>query len=228
MPNPIQPIMEKIDSRVMRERALIFITALAVVFLVWNLLLQSRFDKAREALELEAQQISSEQKTLEGRISELILSVASDPAIARNHEISQLNQRIADVESRLAGLSQGLIGVAQLPKALEDVLQKMTAIKVLQIRTLPASELRLATSVATTPASGTAVAAESGTGVYKHGVLIRVSGTYQQLLALMLEIEGLSWRFYWESLDYRVTQYPNAVIDIRVFTLSSEEGLLGV
>jgi MSHA biogenesis protein MshJ len=229
MSNAIQQTMEKIDSRVIRERVLIFLTLLALVFFLWDFLLQSRFDNERKAIELEAQQIISERQALEGRIGELTMALATDPAIVRKNEITQLNERITKVETQLSSLSQGLISASQLPKALEDVLQKTSAIDVLQVRTLPASELQLTEEKKEAlPANAATAVAEAGTGVYKHAVLIRVSGSYAQLLNLMTEIESLPWRFYWESLDYRVTEYPEAEIDIRVFTLSSEEGLLGV
>lgn len=227
MPQAITELMEKIDARIIRERILIFLSLLAVVFLLWDFTVQSRVDGTRETLEIESKKISDEQKVLELRIAELTAALASDPGIVRKIEIENLNVLIAELEARLTGLSQGLIGVSQLPKALEDVLQKTGAIKVLQVRTLPVDELRLESA----PAPNTindSVAAPSGTGVYKHAVLIRVSGSYLQLLQLMTEIEALPWRFYWESLDYQVTKYPDATIDIRVFTLSSEEGLLGV
>lgn len=229
MPDAIQQLVEKIDSRILRERVLIFITLLAIIFLLWNLLLQGRFDDEHKRLELEAQRVSAEQTALEVHISELTQALVNDPTVVKKNEIIQLNQRIKDVETNVSGLSQGLIRASQLPKALEDVLQKTAAINVLQVRTLPASELRLAAKkVETSSSTSPAPQEESGTGVYKHAVLIRVSGSYSQLLKLMAEIESLQWKFYWESLDYRVTRYPDATIDIRVFTLSSEEGLLGV
>lgn len=225
----IQQLMEKIDSRILRERVLIFITSLAVIFLLWNFLLQGHFDKERKALDLDAQKIAAERTSLEARISEVTLAMASDPAIGKNTEIAGLNKRIVEVETQLSGLSQGLISSSQLPRALEEVLQKTSSINVLQVRTLPASELRLAAKVeASSIAASITNDAEGGTGVYKHAVLIRVSGSYPELIQLMREIESLRWKFYWESLDYRVTEYPEAVIDIRVFTLSSEEGLFGV
>lgn len=228
MPAAIQQLMEKIDSRVMRERVLIFITSLAVIFLLWNFLLQGHFDKERKALDLDAQKIAAERAALEARVSEVTLAMASDPAIGKNTEIAGLNKRIVEVETQLSGLSQGLISSSQLPRALEEVLQKTSAINVLQVRTLPASELRLAAKVEASSIASITNDEEGGTGVYKHAVLIRVSGSYPQLIQLMREIESLQWKFYWESLDYQVTQYPEAVIDIRVFTLSSEEGLFGV
>lgn len=225
----ITQLMEKIDSRILRERALIFLTALAVIFVLWNFLIQAKFDRERAALNSQQTQIATEQKSQESQIAILTQTMASDPAIAKKNEISRLTTNIEEIELQLSGLSQGLISAEQLPKVLEEVLLRTSSVKLLQVRTLPATELQLAAS---TPAGGGeqggAVNNEGGTGVYKHGVLIRVAGSYSQLIQLMKEIENLEWKFYWESLDYTVEQYPNATIDIRVFTLSSEEGLLGV
>lgn len=226
MPPAIAKIIEQIDSRVLRERVLIFLTLLALVFFLWNFLVQATFDRERKRLQAEAEKLTLEQKALESRITTLSLSLASDPAIAKSNEIDLLNSNISAVESRLSGLSQGLIGAEQLPKVLEDVLQRTASVKLLQVRTLAATELQLAT-VKNDPAGATKPDMR-GAGVYKHGVLIRVAGNYSQLIQLMTEIEALHWKFYWESLDYTVKEYPDAEIDIRVFTLSSEEGLLGV
>lgn len=226
MPPAISNLFEKIDSRILRERVLIFITLLAVVFLLWNFLVQVNFDRERKMLQAEAEKISSEQRSLETQISTLAMAMASDPAIAKNNQINKLNNEISVVEERLSGLSQGLISAEKLPKVLEEVLLRTASVKLLQVRTLAASELQLTATTAQTNSAGEANS--GGTGVYKHGVLIRVAGSYSELIQLMTEIESLQWKFYWESLDYTVKQYPNAEIDIRVFTLSSEEGLLGV
>ena len=226
MPPVLTNIFEKIDSRVLRERALIFITLLALIFLVWNFLVQVRFDHEQNALQAERDKLASEQQEIVTRISSLTTAMANDPAIAKTNELEKLTTSITEVETRLSGLSQGLIGAEQLPKVLEDVLKRTTSVKLLQVRTLAATELQLTSARPATDSD--AVPDSGGTGVYKHGVLIRVAGSYSQLIQLMTEIEALQWKFYWESLDYTVKQYPNAEIDIRVFTLSSEEGLLGV
>lgn len=226
MPPAITNLLEKIDSRVLRERVLIFLTLLALIFLLWNFLVQAKFVRERNALQAEAAKVATEQQTLQTQMNTLAMAMASDPAIAKTNIIEKLNTDIASVEERLSGLSQGLISAEQLPKVLEEVLLRTSSVRLLQVRTLAATELQLVT--ATPDATGQGNPAAGGTGVYKHGVLIRVAGSYSQLIQLMTEIEALQWKFYWESLDYTVKQYPNAEIDIRVFTLSSEEGLLGV
>lgn len=238
MPPAVTKLAEQIDSRVLRERALIFFTLLALIFVVWNFLFQAQIDRERLNLKTEADKLSAEKTAAETQITSLTLALASDPAIAKKNEIDKLQRDIADVEESLAGLSQGLISANQLPKVLEEVLLRTASVKLLQVRTLAATELQLTTlngalplstgsSLAKGSSAGAAVQ-QIGAGVYKHGVLIRVAGGYQQLIQLMGELEALPWKFYWESLDYTVTQYPEAEIDIRVFTLSSEEGQFGV
>lgn len=222
----ITNLMEKIDGRVLRERALIFITALAIIFSLWSFLVQTRFDTERKKLQEDDRKLSLEQADLAAKISTITATMASDPAVAKSHEVSKLNASISEVEAKLSGLSQGLISAGQLPKVLEDVLRSTKSVKLLQVRTLAATELQL--SAAKIDVNSDAQPVTGGTGVYKHGVLIRVAGNYSQLIQLMTEIEALQWKFYWESLDYSVKKYPDAEIDIRVFTLSSEEGLLGV
>lgn len=216
-------LMEKIDSRILRERVLIFVTLLALIFLLWNFLVQARFDRERKTLQAQQTQIATEKKGLESQVTALTMAMtmANDPVIVKQNEINALNAVITEIESRLSGLSQGLISAEQLPKVLEEILRRTASVELLQVRTLAATELQL-------DAEKSAENNTRGTGVYKHGVLIRVAGSYTQLIQLMKELENLEWKFYWESLNYTVKQYPNAEIEIRVFTLSSEEGLLGV
>ena len=221
-----QKLAEKIDARVLRERALIFGCLLAVVFLLWQLLLGSPRVQQQNLLTAELANINTEQQQTELQINTLKLAAASELFTTKKVAIKNLQQDLEQVEARLAGLSQGLISASQLPKVLEDVLVQSAQVKLRRVKTLPASELQLSTTVV--DATGKAEQQMKGTGVFKHSVMLEVSGGYPQILQLLKAIESLQWKFYWESLDYEVTQYPEARIELRVFTLSSEEGRLGV
>lgn len=222
----LEKLQEKIDSRVLRERVILFVTALAVVFMLWNLAVQSRFDLKTKALRADIDKVAAERKQTEAQITAFVMATASDPAVAKKKEIESLKKQVAEVETKLSGLSQGLISAEELPKILEEVLLRTASMNILKVKTLPASELMLTTVDTTAPDDTKAI--QQGTGVYKHAVSLKISGSYLQLVQLLTAIEALEWKFYWEGLDYKVTQYPEAEIIIRVFTLSSDEGLLGV
>ena len=51
---------------------------------------------------------------------------------------------------------------------------------------------------------------------------------FNQVVQFLVALERLPWRFYWQDLNYSVDHYPNAEVILRVYTLSSEEGLFGV
>jgi len=223
-------LQEFIDGRVMRERALIFLTLLAAVFMIWNFVLQAPLDSDRKKYQAELDAIATERKSIEVQITSLSMAVANSPVIVKRKEIAQLNQKIDEVEVRLAAMSQGLISADQLPQMLEAMLKKIGELELVSIQTLPASELQLLNPQPETPAGGTSTdaAVMQDTGVYKHMVVVRIAGGYFELVELLASLESLSWKFYWEALDYRVDAYPQAEIELKVFTLSSEEGLLGV
>lgn len=230
MASQLEKLQEAIDSRVMRERALLFLVLLAFVFMVWNFLLQAPLDNERKKAQTELGSIATERKNVEGQITSLTMAAANSPIVAKRKEIAQLKQQIQDVETKLAAMSQGLISADQLPQMLEAMLKEVGELELISIQTLPASELKLVRPVTDVPSVVVVEGskAEQDTGVYKHVVVVRIAGGYFQLLELLDSLQSLSWKFYWEALNYQVDGYPQAEIELRVFTLSSEEGLLGV
>lgn len=230
-----QKLQEAIDGRIMRERVLIFLTALAVVFMIWNYLLQLPIDNERKKIQSELDLISAERKTTETQITSLSMAAANSPVVTKRKEIVQLKQQVDEVEKKLAAMSQGLISADQLPLMLETMLKKIGELELASIQTLAATELQLLRPkevTGTPPAEGQGTELQASelqdTGVYKHTVVVRILGGYFELVELLSSLESLNWKFYWEALDYRVEDYPEGEIELRVFTLSSEEGLLGV
>jgi MSHA biogenesis protein MshJ len=249
-----QKAAEWIDAKPLRERALIGLSLLALVFLVWTLLIQAAPDARKKELNTQLSQLQNDQKASQDQLSVLTSAMAAGPAKVKQAEIGQLESELAQIESRLSEVGQGLIAADQLPRILQSVFEKTNGLELVEIQTLAATEMMITQvqPVETTQASSSSSASSAanaaelavsgiidsnaasretkpqGSGVYKHGVVLRLRGDFFHILALIKALENLQWKFYWESLDYVVTDYPQAEIELRVFTLSSEEGLLGV
>lgn len=228
----LKQLQEKIDERILRERVLIFLSAIALVFMLWNLFIHGGLDKKLQDGRVELAELEKQQTATQGQIMTITQALLSDPARLKKEQISQLKMDINAVETQLQNESQSLIKADQLPQALQDVLLKTSQLTLLEVATLPIHELKL---IAADPAAGAiennstqSLAGVRSAGVYEHAVELRVGGSYFQVLQFLTALEALPWRFYWQQLDYKVTQYPNAEIILRVYTLSSEEGLLGV
>lgn len=223
-------LQEKIDARNIRERSLLFLCVLAVILLLWNLLAQSSLDKKQQLLETQLKDISTQRKNLDAQVASITLALATDPNLEQKNHIAQLKADIGELDNQLGGLTQGLVSVDKLPLILQEMLTKMSRLTLARVQTLAAEELPLALARETSEEVATDATdlTDQGTGVYKHSVVVRVSGSYFELLAFVQLLEASEWRFYWEQLDYRVTYYPNADILLRVYTLSAEKGYLGV
>lgn len=226
---------EKIDARVMRERALIFLSFLALIFMVWNFLIQAHFDAAAADMNEQLASLAKERTTLNTQIATATQVLLNDPNKEKKEQIAQLQTDLSNVQNQLQSVSQSLIKAEELPRALEEVLQKTSQLNLLEVNTLPARELQLVEESASVDDNKSGKdkrnagdADANSAGVYEHVVEIRVAGNFMQVVKFLLALEQLPWRFYWQSLDYKVVQYPNAEVKLRVYTLSAEEGLLGV
>lgn len=223
-------LQEKIDSRIMRERALIMLTAFAFMFMLWNFLVQSSIDKKTEEARANLAALATQRITLQTQIAASTQSLLNDPDKQKKEQIAQLQTDINGVVNQLQSVSQNLIKAEQLPQALQEVLQKTEQLTLLEVKTLPAQELQFieVSSTTTSNSQPPSVTEDPNAGVYQHAVELRVAGSYSQILRMLISLEHLPWRFYWQSLDYKVDHYPNAEVTLRVYTLSSEEGLFGV
>lgn len=219
---------EKIDQRVIRERALIFLSFLAAIFMLWNFLIQAHFDQTTNELHEQLSTLANERTALQTQVAAATQMLLNDPDKEKKSQITQLQSDLERVQGKLQNVSQSLIKADQLPLALQQVLQKTTQLTLLEVNTLPARELQLVEEGEAAKSSKEPQDKTKSAGVYEHAVEIRVAGTYSQVVQFLMALEQLPWRFYWQSLDYKVVQYPNAEINLRVYTLSAEEGLLGV
>lgn len=244
-----QQATEWIDAKPSRERALIGLSVLALIFLVWTLLIQSGYDKREKELESQLAKLQADQKLTQDQLSAITTSLATGPAKVKQSEINQLNMQLQQIQTKLSEVGQGLVAAEQLPEILRSVFEKTHGLELISIQTLAATEMMLAqaqpvesikensSSSSTTDAAIPGVpnlqtpqstTKPQGSGVFKHGVVLKLRGDFFRVLSLVKALENLPWKFYWESLDYVVKEYPQAEIELRVFTLSSEEGLLGV
>ncbi len=221
-------LQEKIDARVIRERGLIFLTALAFVFMLWNFVVQSSIDKKTQETRAQLDQLATQRTTMQTQIAAATQSLLNDPDKQKKAQITQLQADISGLENQLQSVSQNLIKADQLPQALQEVLEKTSQLILLEVKTLPAKELQFVALSTANDAQPAPANEETSAGVFQHVVELRVSGSYSQVVQLLVALERLPWRFYWQDLNYSVDQYPNAEVILRVYTLSSEEGLFGV
>ncbi|MEX1033877.1 MAG: hypothetical protein WDZ30_11000 [Cellvibrionaceae bacterium] len=214
-----QLMLNKIDALSLRERAMVLLSVLAVVYLLWDWLLFNPVAVAKANLDSDIASLEQRIAAMEQEETVLLQTLSADPDRDLKVQLADLENRLSTLDASLSELSVGLVPVDKLATILQEVLAQTGSLQLHNLRTLPVEELELAVK--------TKADADSA-GVYKHAVAITVKGSYFQLLEYLKTLEAMSWRFYWDELRYQQEQYPNGLFELRVYTLSTDEGLFGV
>ena len=227
-------LCERFDGLVVRERLLLFGSCLAGIYLIFDTLFiipagaeVDRLKTEAEAIDKRSQQIASEKKVFD-KLS------ARDPDANLKREQLKLQGKLLQLEGSLDELQLRLVPSDKLPQILQSVSTRAEKVKLKSIQTLSPEGIDLAGRTLRLASIGEATKNfVQGEGdaqadkVYRHGIVLEMSGGYFQIMDFLKALESLEWRFYWERMDYQVEQYPNASVYIELYTLSTDEGMLG-
>jgi len=67
-----------------------------------------------------------------------------------------------------------------------------------------------------------------GLNLYRHGIKIKLSGKYFQLRNYLLQLEQLTWKFFWQGFQFEVKEYPQSEVEITIYSLGLNKEFIGV
>ena len=153
----------------------------------------------------------------------------ADPDAASRQRLAQVKQQLEKVGAQLAGFEAGMVPPAQMRVFLEDLLARNRHVELLSLQTLPAIPVGDLLTVDNPPASGAGGKnAAPGEGIYRHGVEIRLAGSYNALLDYLADVERMPQRVMWDSVKLTVKKYPRNELVLRIYTLSLDNHWLTV
>lgn len=241
------------EKHTQREKMLFSACILAGIYGVWFFVFESALIKNQQALSQRFNALTlATEKTK--KIQQLFSDTAlNNPSIGKEKEIKELEQRLMTLDRDLETLSVGLVPASDLPNVLRDVLNSNKNMRLIGLTSLPSKELNLNGSVfknkveevtkkresveimydkfqnkAQQEITGSRVVNKSKSnniGVFKHAVIIRLEGSYFDVIGYLSTLENLSWKFYWSELEYQVVEYPKAIVTLEVYTLSTGKGV---
>lgn len=153
--------------------------------------------------------------------------LASDPDAGKKAELAALTADREQLDGRVKELGSRLVRPEQMNGLLERLLARHAGLRLVSLKTLaPTSAIKPATPA---EAKGNADKPEARVfDLYRHGVEIRLEGSYAELQSYLEQLERMPQRLLWEQLDYRVIDYPRAEMTLTVFTLSPERTWLAL
>ena len=223
----IHKILKIIDQRSLRERVLILITSLAMVYFVWDGLIFSWIGDIKRQLSGNASQLQKKISNLQGQISQVSCSLSLDPVIRLKEKIRKITEESEDLQSKLANMTSSLIPPKEMTSFLQSLLENksLQIIKVANLSPMPVLGNKKDDSDSDEDEDEDEEE-NVGMQVYQHGIEIVLNGTFFQILSFLEEAEKMPWKVLWEELEFSITEYPLATIRIVIKTLSINANLL--
>lgn len=216
-----QQYQQKVDALKARERALVLLMVMAVIYMFWDFVIFNPLAVAKSTVDKQVIAVEQKISAMKQEEKAILLAVNSDPDRDIKQKIQAAEGKLDELNNSLEELSLGLIPVEELATVLRDVLKSTQSLELLSLRTLPVEAMAVGESASPEGDNENA-------GVYKHRVALKLKGNFRELRQYLVALESLNWRFYWDELHFEEHAYPDAVINLNVYTLSTDEGLFGV
>lgn len=213
----------KFDALNKRERMLVSVTLAVIVVMLFFVVAIEPLMKKSSAV---ANKIEHKERRINGynvEIAAFTKALEADPSASIKGEVASLENSDKQVTTMLKQRSVHLMDPVQMSQVLETVLEDKQGITLKRLASLPLNPLEMSQGTEKEVDGAEELAA----AVYSHGFEVVLQGRYSDIYDYLRRLEGLSSSFFWDSLEYKVSTYPNSEVTLRVHTLSAVEGWLG-
>ncbi|SMY36605.1 MSHA biogenesis protein MshJ [Photobacterium andalusiense] len=145
------------------------------------------------------------------KITQLQRQLTQNPNQKIEAQIAQLDQQNRVLIAELQHKVGRLVSPAQMTTVLEQVLGHSQALQLQTMVSLPAAQLM----------DG------DDQGYYIHPLRMTFKGKYFDVVGYLTQLEALPVQYYWRNLNYQVTQYPWANIELELYTLGESKDFIG-
>lgn len=206
----------RLDAMSYRERLLVF---LAVAGIMFSLMFIGLIEPALKRQEQMMLSVSSLQQEIFGLNGQLI-STEQQNKRGENSETRRLLAEVAALEQSVADRERGMIPPDKMIPALKSLLKAQSGLKLVSLHTATPIPVFVMDET-TTPAMQTSPIAPAEQ-LYKHGIELRVVGSYAQLTGYTERLESLPWAMQWKSMRLDASRHPQLELNLGLTTLSRE------
>lgn len=218
-----QAISGYIDARNERERIILMLVFVALVYFIVDLIWLSGALEKRQQLQSRLERLENDNSTAELQVQ--ALQSASTQIASRNaEERQQLVARLDILNQKLASTASGFIPAELMPEVLEKILREQGGLKLIALEN---SQPKIV-SAANDRGSQFDSDSEDASVLYQHGVSFQLEGSYHSSLEYLQKLEALPWHLDWRSMEYEVDDYPSGRLNVEIYTYSTDREWLGV
>lgn len=228
-------LLQKIDVLTLRERVILFVLMLAGLWAVFDAALLAPQERMRkdeqDKIKQARMQLAEAEQTLLTRVN------APDPARDARQRLEMAQKTLETRLQAASSMQARLVAPKDQVRVLQGLLGAQPGLRLSRLETLPPEPV--SESVANPQAARVAVgpAVESPASkpaeappaaLYKHGVTLTLTGSYDALTRYMERLEHLPLGFYWARAELDAGGHPEISLTLTLYTLSLERTWLTV
>lgn len=202
-----------LNSKTLRERALLLASFLAVTFFIWQNIIFGYLLASTEELAENKQKMLSQIGQLEGQIDTLSEAIGRDPTANLEKKLKQTTEENRAVAAQIKEYSQTLTQPKEMTEILRSILMENQNIKIIKMDSLEDKSI---------------LPKDSSIQVYEKGIALEFEATYVDTFLFLQNVEQKQVKILWDDMTYEVTKYPLAHVKLTMHTLSTEVGWLNV
>lgn len=228
----------RLDRLTAKERVLVVASLLLAAAMAWQSLLIDPLAARKQTLLAEVTSASEELRKMEALSAELMAGAQLDPDASTRQLIAAREQELAALRERVEARVGRVVPPAQMAKVLETVLGRIRDLEFVGLEGLGVEPLVPvdAAAPAAPPAAGARdarpltplVTPPPRKTAYRHGIRIRFAGSYIATVNYLRALEALPWGFFWDRVELKTEDFPRVEGSIVVYTVSLDEGWIGV
>lgn len=153
-------------------------------------------------------QIKSEVLVLKKQITVIKTKKTDDKAIQFQKEEEQLKANLTEVNKKIASFQYQLVSPKAVISNLKNMLHTEKGLKLTSMRYLPEEILK---DTANQPVS-------------RSPIELTIQGTFPEITAYLKRVERENSFIFWDEMDYKVLQYPLALVKLKIHVVTSEAG----
>jgi MSHA biogenesis protein MshJ len=225
-----ETLAAKINALNRRERSMVLVAALAVLAVVMNTLLLEPLAQRKKTMLAQMFADRGQMQDAQQQLQSMVSAANIDPDTPNRARLASLQQQMQEVDRDLQQAQNTLVSPDHMAVVLEGILKKDGQLKLVSLKTLPASGLldAAAAEAPGQPKAENKVAATTEAPVYRHGVELTVEGRYLDMMQYLAELERLPWHILWSSITLSAGEYPISTMTVTVYTLSLDKTWLSI
>lgn len=230
----LKRLADNLAARSRSERLLVLGIACAVLFMGWLTLvsdpLQAKVSEVESRIASVQRQIAEQQASY----AEKLAASEQDPNRYANERLQIVTQELERLDGQIASLAGDLVTPAQMTEILGTLLERQAGLELMAFQNEEAVPLQAGVSSPVVEEDGgegslDEFADEGLQGqVYEHGLTIEFQGSFFDTLRYLRFLEDITGNFFWDVISFEEIEWPNAHITLKIHTLSTERGFIGV